>query len=95
MVNYYRLLSFFLNKVVKIFLTAGLRAINVPLVAGLRTINAPLAAGLRTTRAPPLTSMTIKAKPAAICQMPATMHIGKMEMAHHTPKNIAAAQKFN
>jgi hypothetical protein len=33
--------------------------------------------------------MTIMAKPAAICQMPATMHVGKMEMAHHTPKNMA------
>jgi regulation of enolase protein 1 (concanavalin A-like superfamily) len=33
------------------------------------------------------------AKPAAICQMPATMHIGKIEMAHQTPNNMATEIK--
>ncbi len=39
--------------------------------------------------------MTIMANPAAICQIPATMHVGKMEMAHHTPKNIATRKNIS
>eukprot|EP00092_Neocalanus_flemingeri_P096457 GFUD01122792.1.p1 GENE.GFUD01122792.1~~GFUD01122792.1.p1 ORF type:complete len:246 (-),score=50.77 GFUD01122792.1:55-792(-) len=34
-------------------------------------------------------SMTIIRKPAEICQMPATMHRGKMVMQHQTPNSIA------
>ena len=39
-------------------------------------------------------STRIRTSPAAICQTPEIMHIGKMDMEHQTPMNIATRKEY-